>query len=151
MPNLVKKGTIYRHPILRVTPQLPVSYVTDDGTVRYVGQFQPLQISIIETFTDDDLLEYYRKTIGAFRPIPQHEHDIKKFKGGLVYLCDRYGLDAVLFGIDAAYEVVNLGGIEPPLHPLELQDYICRYAFENLERKKAIDEAMNVMEYIKEG
>jgi hypothetical protein len=116
MSEQLMSANFYYHPRLRLTPPPPTIYI-DHDTGEMIQITSHWFLEMISSFTDEDLLQYYCKTIGI---AGLHPDDQKRFLGALMYLVRRYGLDIVLYTIDIAS-----GSTEDSLEsPLDLQAYI---------------------------
>jgi hypothetical protein len=106
----------YYHPRLRVMPPPPTAFLNPE-TGDIVNLKPMWYLEIIDSFTNEDLLQYYCE---AMKIASLHPDDKKRYLGALTYLVRRHGIDVVLYTIDSA-----CGAIENPLdNPLDLESYV---------------------------
>jgi hypothetical protein len=109
-------ANFYYHPRLRIMPPPPTAFVNPE--TGDVVSLKPMwYLEIVNSFTDDDLLQYYCE---AMKITNLHPDDRKKYLGALIYLARRHGIDIILYAIDSA-----CGAIEDPLdNPLKLEAFV---------------------------
>ena len=95
--NLLKKGVTYYHKELRLISELPVStHDVDSGTIT--SSEVEYYLEPVASYTMDELLKYfYSKGM-----TDEKEFSPKRMAGVIKYNIDKYGLDKVLFMIEAA-------------------------------------------------
>jgi hypothetical protein len=116
--NLIQAGTFYYHPALQVAPPPPTVIQLDDGTFESSYETENFFLEIKESFTYDDLVDYFYKVMG---------NDMQGFKerdiGAFKHILKSYDLDLVLYTIDESrFQSVDLN--KPiPKSPFDIRDY----------------------------
>jgi hypothetical protein len=112
--NLLKEER-YLHPRLNELPTAISSSIDDDGTVHHtIPTYTPKRIPY---FSLEDLLAYYYGRFPGARQNPNRD------RGSIEYLLKTYGLDKLLFIIDAARLFFFDEDKRPPKTPLEVCNY----------------------------
>lgn len=95
--NLVKQGTMYYHKQLKLMNSLPViTHDIDSGTIT--SSTQEFYVEGVASYTMNDLLTYfYSKNMAD-----EQEYSPKRMAGFFKFSIDKYGIDKVLFMIEAA-------------------------------------------------
>jgi len=127
--NLIDPNQTYLHPRLLRMPESIVSSMDKDGIVSHhnLGNWV---IVPVQLFTLDDLVNYY------YEKFPGVYQNRKRDTGALKFLLDRYGLDMLLFVIDAAMRFIEGEDKPLPKTPFEITNY-------DDEARRAYDEKMN--------
>jgi hypothetical protein len=114
--NLIDKNKNYLHPRLNRLPNCVRSVMDENGNVHHTidTDWKPETIS---NFTPDDLLAYYRSKF------PNARINENRDKGALKYLAGKYGIDQLLFIIDASSMIIHTEDIRQPKSPFEITDY----------------------------
>lgn len=113
-PNLLSED-IYSHPKLMTQAPPLVSWIDDDGVVHH--KEYDFTSERLGSFTVDDLMNYYYESFPQVRRV--RARDI----GALKYLLNIYGVDKLLFIIDASTLFIHEEDKRPPKTPLILIDY----------------------------
>lgn len=95
--NLIKQGVMYYHKELKIINQLPaVVHDIDAGTLTSVPT--EFYVEPVASYTIEDLLKYfYSRTMADTA-----EFNPKRMSGLFSHMIDKYGLDKLLFMIEAA-------------------------------------------------
>ena len=118
--NLIQSGNFYYHPALQVAPPPPTVIQLDDGTFQSSYETETFFLEIKESFTYEDLVNYFYKVMGLEDGQGFKERDIGAFK----HILRSYDLDTVLYTIDEArFQAEDL--CKPiPKSPFDIRDYV---------------------------
>lgn len=97
-------------------PECVISSMDQDGNVSH-HNIDNISIEQANQFTLDDLVEYY------YHKFPSTNRNKKRDIGALKYLISRYGVDKLLFIIDASSLFFHEEDKIPPQTPLEITKY----------------------------
>lgn len=100
--NLLRQGTMYYHKELKLMNSLPtIDYDVDKGTMT--SSKIEYYLEPVASYTIDDLLKYfYSKNMAD-----KQEYNYKRMYGMFRHKVEQYGLDKVLFMIEAAARMYN--------------------------------------------
>lgn len=101
--NLIKQGVMYYHKELKIMNSLPsVIHDIDKGTLTSSGKTE-FFVEPVASYTIEDLLKYFYSKGMA----DTTEFNPKRMAGMFKHLTDKYGLDKLLFMIEAAARMFN--------------------------------------------
>lgn len=118
-PNLLKPGWFYYHSELRLSPPPPKSKY-DPKTRTIVREVEPYFLEMKASYTLEELVEYYCKTMG----LEINPNRMTRYKAAFLSLLESYSLDLILFTIDAAADIRAQEGQSPLSNPFVLTDYM---------------------------
>lgn len=117
-PNLLKSRRFYYHNALRLTsapPKREIDY--DTGEIVCINE--PYFLEMKASFTQDDLVDYYIRSVK-----PQMKPGIKnRYKGVFSYLLGSYNVEEILFMIDVLVNNVLSNEARKPNTPFDIEKY----------------------------
>ena len=100
--NLIKKGVMYYHKELKIMNSLPmIEHDIDKGTLT--SSQVEFFVEPVASYTMDDLLKYFYSKGMADKV----EYNPKRMSGMFKHMIGKYGLDKLLFMIEAAARMFN--------------------------------------------
>lgn len=117
--NLVKDGVFYYHNELRVTSPPPVvHYDIDSGEL--IRKVEPYFLEMVASYDICDLIQYYKSKPHLYDDQTMSD---SRLKGALEWLVGQYGLESVLFMIDAAEQAIAGEAAKPLKNPSNLHEF----------------------------
>lgn len=130
--NLLSPFTFYYHNMLRIFPEEDGIGIDSKG--RIIQENKPdFYLEMRASFTLTELISYY---CGKMKVLPQ-DYNGPKFAGAFRWLLDKYGIDLVLYMIDATAEHTDVEDIQKAKSPMDIQEYI-GHARQNLTAKMSV-------------
>jgi hypothetical protein len=123
--GLMEDGKFYFHPRLQVAPKPPTIVLTEDGEFISSYDNEKFFLTMIDSFSMDDLMNYFYSKAGVVRS--NYNRDAKGFEYFFkqVMIDDPLNaLDLVLFTIDAAVALAYDKDQPMPKVAVELVEYI---------------------------
>ena len=113
---IINPTKFYYHNELRRMPPPPKSKINRDGSIEIV--VEEFYLEIKGWYTKHDLFDYASNKLNI--STEQYSREI----GALDYLVSKYGLDVVLYSIDAALEHCSVMDRSLPKACMDISDYI---------------------------
>jgi hypothetical protein len=116
LQNLLKPGTFYYHNELRLTsapPKREIDY--DSGEITTINE--PYFLEMKASYTVENLIRYYARQTG----LKLLEHELSRYKGSFNWLLKTYGVELILFMIDATINLCVSEDMPMPYSPLDIQ------------------------------
>lgn len=117
--NLIQLNRFYYHPKLQVAPPPPVLKIEDDGTITPSYDSEDFYLEMKDSFTVEDLLDYFYSKKNMAVP----DSNIKKDIGAFNHLLQFWDIDFLMFLIDEAFTSSVDEGKPLPNSPLDIQEY----------------------------
>lgn len=118
-PNeCIQVGTFYYHPLLQLTSR-PPRFQLNASTMEFeTVPMEPFFLEMKDSFTIEELTAYFIAQTGADDSYPS------RYFSQLKKLVDIYGIDLVLYLIDASVAKAREGEVNMPVVPSFMQDNI---------------------------
>lgn len=126
--NLIKQGVIYYHKELKLINKFPtVNHDIDAGTL--ISEEEDYYLEQVASYTIDDLLKYFY----SFGMANEQEYNYKRMYALFKYKINDYGLDKVLFMIEACARMYNAEQREFKLSDFEASQSIASMYLEEIQ------------------
>jgi hypothetical protein len=126
--NILEPLRFYHHPALQVAPPAPIVELLPDGTFRSSYDEEEFFLEIKESFTIDDLVDYFYRMTGN-----DNSRYRDRDKGAFKHMLRQTDLDALLYAIDD-----STVGDEFPRMPFDIEKYIKNAELILEERKSSL-------------
>jgi hypothetical protein len=116
--NLMDPDTFYYHNELRLTSAAPKRQIDyDSGEILVINE--PYFLEMKASYTIEDLIQYFARQTR----IKILEHEMQRYVGSVKWMLKTYGLEDILFMIDATVNMSMAEDLPMPESVLDVQRY----------------------------